>query len=99
MKPINRIGMFCIFCGGMALIIFWASLSAPEKKFDFIALLAAAGLMALGWVLRTAKRQAPPEEEAEPPPPPPKKKEARGLFRRRPRKKKADADKPNQTSE
>ena len=94
MRPINRIGTFCMFCGGMALIIFWASLNAPEKKFDFLALLAAAGLMAVGWVLRTAKgRQPPPEEEPEPCPPPPKKKEARGLFRRRPKKKKTE--KPN----
>jgi hypothetical protein len=92
MTPVNRIGTFFIFCGGLALLIFWASLNAPEKSYDFIALLSGAGFIAVGWVMRTAKKPPEPEDEqAEaPPPPPPKKKKARGLFRSKPEKKKPE---------
>ena len=83
MTPKNRVGTFCMFCGGLALIIFWASLYSPDRHYDFLALLGGAALVAVGWVLRTAKGSAAPSEQPAPPPPP-KKRWFGGLFQPKP---------------
>jgi hypothetical protein len=62
----GRVGTFCVFCGALALLVFWASLQTPDKHYDLVALLAGAALIAVGWALRTAKPPAPPQEPGEP---------------------------------
>jgi len=85
----NRIGFFFIFCGSLALLIFWASIKAHGPSIYWLALLIGVGSLALGVALFTSKRRAPPppavEEVPCPPPPAPKRRGAfSGLFRRRP---------------
>ena len=77
----NRVGAFCMLCGGFALIIFWGSINTPDKQYDLPALLAGAALMAMGWVLRTSKPKANP---ADPPPVAKKRGLLASLFRRPP---------------
>ncbi len=62
----SRVGTFCMFCGALALLVFWASLQTPDKHYDLVALLAGAALMAVGWALHTAKPTGPPQEPGEP---------------------------------
>jgi len=54
----NRVGTFFLFCGALALVVFWASLQTPGKPYALVTLLAAATLIAVGWSLRSSKPPA-----------------------------------------
>jgi len=54
-RPINRIGIFLIFMGILALLAFMASLYTPDKNYNLPALIGGMLMVLVGWQMARAR--------------------------------------------